>query len=147
MSERGVRRFVMTAMTSPFALPVLGGSLIAAVALGILEGLPDLRLGGGVGGAEHALAAAQRACRGQFAPGREIGMQDAAGQVQQQQAMVDLVEHPGQHAGLQRVRRRGGDVAAKALQVGDLEICCGFHAALLIWGDEKSVEDCDPDGR
>jgi len=35
MSERGVRRFVVTAMTSPFALPVLGGSLLAAVALGI----------------------------------------------------------------------------------------------------------------
>ena len=35
MSERRVRRFVVTAMTSPFALPVLGGSLLAAVALGI----------------------------------------------------------------------------------------------------------------
>jgi hypothetical protein len=35
MSERGVRHFVVTAMTSPFALPVMGGSLLAAVALGI----------------------------------------------------------------------------------------------------------------
>ena len=33
MSERGLRRFVVTAMTSRFALPVMGGSLLAAVAL------------------------------------------------------------------------------------------------------------------
>lgn len=35
MSERSHLRFVLKAMTSPFALPVLGGSLLAAVAFGI----------------------------------------------------------------------------------------------------------------
>ena len=35
-------------------------------------------------------------------------------------------------------------VTAKTLKVGNLEICCGFHAALLIWGDAKSLEDCEP---
>jgi len=35
MLERGLRRFVVTAMTGPFALPVIGGSLLAAVVLGI----------------------------------------------------------------------------------------------------------------
>ena len=34
-AERGFRRFVVTAMHSPFSLPILGGSLFFAVAMGI----------------------------------------------------------------------------------------------------------------
>ena len=59
----------------------------------------------GIARAQHAVDAAHRARRRQFAPRRVVGMQDAPGQVDQQQAMVDLVEHPGQHAGLQGVGR------------------------------------------
>jgi hypothetical protein len=35
MSERGLRRIVMRAMTSPFTLPIMGGSLLAAVIAGV----------------------------------------------------------------------------------------------------------------
>ena len=96
------------------SLAVLELDDAAAVALGVLQRLADLRLPSRLSPA-HSMPSPLRRARAAASSRRAgmVGVQDAAGEVDQQQAMVDLVEHPGQHAGLQRVRRRGGDVAAE----------------------------------
>jgi hypothetical protein len=42
--ERGFRRFVLSAMQSPFTLPILGASLLAAVAFGVHLGESSIGL-------------------------------------------------------------------------------------------------------
>jgi hypothetical protein len=91
---------------------------------------------------QHAVALAQRLGRRQLEAGRVVGMQDPAGQVDQHQAMVDLVEHPGQHGGLQSIGRRCGDLPQPECRAGDFDHALCFHHVLLIHLDEESMEIC-----
>ncbi len=113
--------------TESESLAVLELDDAAAVALGVLEGLADLRLGGGVAGAQHALAAAQRARRRpvRAGPGRlACRMRPVRSSSSRPRSISSSTR-----ASMPGCSASGGEavtVAAEALQVGDLEICCGF---------------------